>query len=413
MADLERDPRSSEGPGRPPEAGDRIRVHALVDTLRFGGAEFLLADFAEVAPLAGIDLSVASVEPLDPPSPAADRLRERAGLEPDAIGTWRMVGRGALRRTRAHLRRHAPDIVHTHLSTADFLGGIGARSLGIPAVTTIHADSWPAVGHRERLKTWLTTQVRRHCADTVIAVSESAKRAYLDQGRDREQHLTVVRNGIVDRSAPRSGARVRRELGLDEDSVVVTAISALRPEKNFEAAIDAVSLLTGRFPQLRLVIAGDGPHQEAVRDHASRVGNAVVLAGHREDVMELLDATDILIHPSHFDAFPTSLLEAMAASVPIVATGVGGMLEIVAADVTGMLVDPPPSGKAFARALDPLLGDRDLRMRLGEAARLRYEREFGAEPWAWRVRDVYDRVLSARRPLRRAGGPRSRSSESR
>lgn len=376
---------------------EQIRVHALVDTLRFGGAEFLLADFAEAAPLAGIDLSVASVEPLDPPSPAADRLRERAGLVPDTVGTRRMIGRGVLRRTRAHLARHAPDIVHTHLSTADFLGGIGARSLGIPSVTTIHADAWLAADHRERVKTWLTTQVRRRCAEEVIAVSESAKRVYVGEGRDRENHLTVVRNGIADRARPGSGPGLRAALGLGPEALVVTAVSALRPEKNFEAAIDAVALLRDRFPSLRLVIAGAGPHEEAVRRHASRLGDSVILAGHREDVMELLDATDVLVHPSHFDAFPTSLLEAMAASVPVVATGVGGIPEIVDADVTGVLVDPPPSGAAFARALEPLLADLEVRRRLGQAGRRRYEREFGAEPWALRVRAVYDRVLGAKR----------------
>lgn len=383
----------SVGARAKPPLAPPVRVHALVDTLGYGGAEFLMADFAEVAAGAGIELSIAALKPLTPPAPAADRLRLR-GFEPQAVPVTSMLHPRELRRVRAHLARLRPDLVHTHLSTSDFLGGIAARSLGIPSVSTIHAD-WSGDGRADRVRSWLSSRARRHCAGTVLAVSESARSAYLTQGRDVPAHVTVVRNGIVDRARPGTGPRIRQELGLGQDELVVTALSELRPEKNFEASIDAIALLRDRFPDARLVIAGAGPHEQVVRRHAARLGGAVVLSGHREDAMELLDASDVLIHPSHFDAFPTTLLEAMAASVPVVATGVGGMLEIVEADVTGVLVTPP-SAEAFAAALAPLLERRELRARLGSAGRGRYEREFTAESWARRVRGVYDRVLTAR-----------------
>lgn len=369
-----------------------------MDTLGSGGAEFLLADFAEVASGSGIELSVAALKPLTAPSPAADRLRAR-GVEPEAVPVTSMLHPRELRRVRAHLARVRPDLVHTHLTTADVLGLVAARSLRIPAVTTIHADWYPE-GRADRLRTLLAARSRRHCADAVVAVSESAKRAYLAEGRDLPKHVTVVRNGIVDRARPGTGARVRRELGLRAEDLVITTLSKLRLEKNFEASIDSVALLRDRFPALRLVIAGDGPYEEAVRQHAARLGDTVVLAGHREDAMEVLDASDVLMHPSHFDAFPTTLLEAMAASVPVVASQIGGIVEIVEAEATGILVKPPPSAEALAAALAPLLERSELRGRLGAAGRERYEREFTAEAWALRVRAVYDRVLMARETRR-------------
>jgi glycosyltransferase involved in cell wall biosynthesis len=378
-----------------------LRVHALVDNLTSGGAEFLLADFAEVAADAGIELSVAALKPITRPSPAADRLRQR-GLEPQAVPVTSMLHPRELQRVRAHLARLRPDLVHTHLGTSDFLGGIAARSLGIPSVSTIHADWWPD-GPLDRVRAWLMARSRRHCADIVLAVSESARTAYLGAGRDLPEHVIVVRNGIADRVRPGSGASVRQELGLRHDELVVLALSKLRPEKNFEASIDAVAILRDRFPTIRLVIAGDGPHEQVVRRYATALGGGVVLAGHREDVTELLDASDVLIHPSHFDAFPTSVLEAMAASVPVVATATGGMLEIVEAGVTGILVPPPPFGEALAAALTPLLESKELRAQLGSAGRARYDHEFTAKSWARRTRAVYDRVLSARsRPERSA-----------
>jgi glycosyltransferase involved in cell wall biosynthesis len=369
-----------------------VRVHALVDTLGSGGAEFLLAEFAAVANTAGIELSVAALKPLTPPVYAADRLRAQ-GLEPQAVPVSSMVQMRELRRVRAHLAQVRPELVHTHLGTSDFLGGIAARSLRIPSVTTIHADWWPD-GRRDRLRNWLMSRARRHCAAVVVAVSESARSAYLAARCDVPEHVKVVHNGIVDRARPGSGSSIRREFGLAQDDLVVAALSKLRPEKNFEAAIDAMALIGRRFPEARLVIAGDGPHEEAVRRHAARLGDRVVLAGHREDTMELLDASDILVHPSHFDAFPTTLLEAMAASVPVVATGAGGMLEIVEPEVTGILVPPPPSAAAFAAAMTPLLEHPELRAQLGASGRARYEREFTAGAWARRVRAVYDSVLT-------------------
>ena len=377
-----------------PPLASKVRVQAIVDNLRSGGAEFLLADFAEVAEGAGIELSVCALKPITPPSPAAERLRLR-GLEPDAVPVTRMIHPWDLRAVRAQVARVRPDLVHTHLSTSDFLGGIAARSLGIPSVATIHADWFPE-GGADRLRTWLAARSRRHCADAVLAVSESARTEYLAAGRDVPEHVTVVRNGIVDRSRPGTGASVRQELGLAPDDLLLTGIAELRPEKNFETAIDAMVLLRERFPEAKLVIAGDGPHEESVRRYAARLRDAAVLPGHREDAMELLDATDVLVQPSLIDAFPTTLLEAMAASVPVVATRVGGIPEIVEADETGILVPPPPSAEAFAAALIPLLTQPELRGRLGAAGRKRFEGEFSAEPWARRVRGVYDRVLAAR-----------------
>jgi len=375
-----------------PARGSTVRAEVLIDTLDSGGAEFLLADFAAVAAGAGIELSVTSLKPLTPPVPAAERLR-RVGLEPGAVPVTSMVSPREVARVRRHLARRRPDIVHTHLTTADFLGGVASRSLSIPCVTTIHAD-WFDPGTANRGRQWLTARARRHCATTVVAVSESARNAYLIAGSDSPAHVVVVRNGILDRARPGVGAGLRRELGLGDDEFVLTALSKLRPEKNFEAAIDAVALLRSQHPRTRLVIVGDGPHEAAVRAHAARLGDAVVMTGHRDDTMAVLDASDVLVHPSHFDALPTTLLEAMAASVPVVATGVGGMLEIIEPGVSGILFGPPPTGRALADAVELLLEDPGLRSRLASAGRARYEREFEAAAWARRLRAVYDEALS-------------------
>jgi glycosyltransferase involved in cell wall biosynthesis len=117
------------------------------------------------------------------------------------------------------------------------------------------------------------------------------------------------------------------------------------------------------------------------------------MAGHRNDAMEILDACDVLVHPSRFDAFPTGLIEAMAAGVPVVATRVGGIPEIVAHDETGLLLDAPTNPKTLAHALWPLLTDPNLRAAMGARARERYRHGFTAERWAERLLALYREAI--------------------
>jgi glycosyltransferase involved in cell wall biosynthesis len=119
------------------------------------------------------------------------------------------------------------------------------------------------------------------------------------------------------------------------------------------------------------------------------------MAGYREDVAAALSAADVLLHPTHADALPSALMEAMAAGVPVIATAVGGIPEIVADGITGMLVPAPPDPAAVAGALEPLVADAALRARLGAAGRVRYGQQFTAEAWARRLRAVYDEILVA------------------
>jgi glycosyltransferase involved in cell wall biosynthesis len=155
-----------------------------------------------------------------------------------------------------------------------------------------------------------------------------------------------------------------------------------------------------------MVIAGDGPIRAELSRLALPLGDAIVMTGPRFDVMRLLDATDLYLQPSRADAFPTALLEAMAASVPVVATAVGGIPEIVVHDRTGVLVAPPPTAKQLAEAIALLLDDPNRRGRLAEAGRRRYEKRFTADPWVRKTRALYDTVLAESRPT--ASGTRGR-----
>lgn len=371
-----------------------LRVLAMIDSLTAGGAEMLLAELAAGAPAANLEVSVAYLGDRDG-SPAAARLRQR-GIEPASIDLRGLLHPPTLLRARRHVAAVHPDIVHTHLAYADVVGGIAARSLGVPSVSTVHVMEWEADGFRGRLRNRLVAATRRRCAAAVVAVSDAARAVLVDSGIDTPERVVTVRNGVDARPCPGAGAAVRGELGIGADELVVAQVAVMRRGKGHDAAAAAVARLSERLPGVRLLVVGDGPDRDEVERWLAPLGGRALAVGHRDDVMRLLDAADVLVHPSTVDAFPTALLEAMAAAVPVVATAVGGIPEIVADGETGLLVSAPADPDALADALGGVLGDEETRLRLGAAGRARYEREFTARSWALRTRALYERVLTDR-----------------
>jgi glycosyltransferase involved in cell wall biosynthesis len=378
-----------------PGSNGALRVHVLIDSLNWGGAETLLADFAAGAPAAGIELSVGYLQEVNG-SPSAAALRMR-GVEPELVGVRKLLDVESAWRVRRHVARVRPDVLHTHLGAADVHGTMAARSLRVPSVSTIHLVA-PAtlagLARREAARERLMAAARRHGSHRVIAVSDAARRAYLDAGLDRESRVVTVHNGIATRTPGRSRAQLRRELDIADTAPVVAMVSVLRDGKGHDIAFDAVHHLRQRHPGLRLLVAGDGPARASIERLAQPLGDAVVFAGFRRDVVDLLGASDVLLLPSRMDAFPTSLLEAASVGLPVVATAVGGIPEIVDDGRTGLLIDGPPTSAGVARAVGRLLDDPALRMRQGRLARASFEARFTADHWAMRCRQIYDDVLA-------------------
>jgi glycosyltransferase involved in cell wall biosynthesis len=375
-----------------------LRVHAIIDSLGRGGAEFLLADLAAVAPSAGIDLSVAHFEEARPDG-AVSRLLE-SGVNPVRIPVSSLVSPRDLRSVRRHLADVRPDVVHTHLGTSDWVAGLAARSLSLPAVSTVHVMDWER-SRRNNLKVALMAAIRRRCMARVVAVSDEAGRWLLEHRWARREQLVTVHNGVAAEPRPGAGPRIRRELGLSPEELVVMMVSVLRPEKGHALGLAAVRALLATRPGVRLVIVGDGPIRGWLETEAAALGNRVLFTGHRDDVMEVLDAADILFHPSRVDAFPGSVVEALAAEVPVVATAVGGIPEIIADGVGGVLVEPDSGPRALADALERLMSHPDRRHAIAAAGRERFEREFTARLWALRMRSVYEQAIASDR--RRSG----------
>jgi glycosyltransferase involved in cell wall biosynthesis len=242
----------------------------------------------------------------------------------------------------------------------------------------------------------------------VVAVSGAVRDAWAAAGLSAER-VVVVPNGVdlaEGRAAPGAAERraVRRELGVAQGAPVVATVSLLRPGKGLEVLLAAAPAVLAAHPRARFAVVGDGPARAELEAGAAAggVGEAVAWTGFRRDVPALLAAADLFVLPSLDDAFPTAILEAMAAGLPVVATRAGGIPEIVDDGATGLLV-PPGDAAALARAISTLLADPAARKSLGEAGRRRAGERFSTAAWLGRLERVYGEALGRPVTLRSSG----------
>ena len=275
--------------------------------------------------------------------------------------------------------------LHTHLGYADLMGGAGRPLARAPGGGQLHVAEQPA-GRATGAKARLMALARRRCAARVIAPSESARRWYLSTGWDRPERVVTVHNGVAaEAPAPGTGPAVRAELGLGPGDLVAAIVTVLRAGKGHDVAICARwRSCASASPDCGCSCSGEGPARAEVERLAAPLGDAAILTGHRDDVVRVLAAVDVLVAPVLGRRVPTALLEAMAAGVPVVATAVGGIPEIVEDGETGRLAPPPEPrrvrGGARGAAGRPRAPGADGRARAGALGGALQRRALGAAP---------------------------------
>jgi glycosyltransferase involved in cell wall biosynthesis len=296
------------------------------------------------------------------------------------------------------LRREPVNLLHTN-ECGCMESVLAARLAGIPKVlATYHTDSVYDV-----LDGRLTTGYRaleratNRLLDRAIAVSGVTRTDRVRHTGIPGSRVVTIHNGIdPDRFArlpDQASARV--SLGLPADRVLIGGVGQLARYKGYDVLIRAFALVADRYPQVDLAIAGKGPLREELEALATQLGvrDRVHFLGFQSDVLRVLAALDIYALASMCEAFPYALLEAMAAGLPILATSVGGVPEVMEPGVTGHLVAP---GRVddMAGALKGLVDSASTRARMGAAARERVARHFHQRDSARRTVDVYRQMLN-------------------
>ncbi len=286
-----------------------------------------------------------------------------------------------------------PDILQSHAVKSHFLvraGGLGRRT---PWVAFHHGYTWPDLRARmyNQLDRWSLRAPR-----TVLTVSEPFRRELIERGV-APRRIEVVHNAIDPewgrRGRPEAARALRGELGVAPEARVLLIVGRLSPEKDHGALLEALRRLP-EAPPARLVIVGDGPERPRIEAAVRALGLAgrVTLTGQVASAEPYYGIADICVLSSLSEGSPNALLEAMAAGVPVVATAVGGIPEIVADGRSALLVRPGDAA-ALAGAIAALLKDEELGRRLAGCARELIRERHAPEARARRLADIYGRLL--------------------
>jgi glycosyltransferase involved in cell wall biosynthesis len=360
------------------------------DSVSFGGAERALLMLID-----GLDRRRWRPVLLLDAGSAVDEIAVHApGVPTEVVERLPLGLTGARRAPRlaARLHRERPDVFHAHLSwplAAKF--ALAAAVLArVPAiVATIHLAP-PFQPSRSSL---LQLRVLSAGIGRYIAVSHDIALQLKERFHLPANKIEVVHNGVaLDRFAVAAPPGLRDELGGEDGRCIVLTCARLDAQKGHETLLRAAV----DVPEATFVLAGEGPERDRLEARALELGisDRVRFVGHRDDIPQLLAASDVFALPSLFEGTPLSILEAMAARRAIVACAVGGTTELLAPDRTGLLV-PPADPAALAAQLRRVLRDPGLRHALGAAAYERVQQHFTIETMTTRVTRIYLQLLEA------------------
>ncbi len=370
-------------------ARSRIHVLHVIKGLGLGGAERLLEHGQRHVDRDRFRLSY--VYFLPDKDALAGRLRDLGG----EVTLLRAAGPLSLALSSGPLARHArslaANLIHGHLPVSGVVARLAGRRAGVPVIYTEHSQH-----ARHRLLTRWANRGTWGLQQHVVAVSEAVERSIPRRIR-RRAALTVIPNGVpVDDLGPDPAAarRFRSNLGIDPDAPLVGHVAVFRREKRLDLWLEAAAALTRKLPSCRFALVGYGPQRSALEKQAARLGlgERVHFTGLLEDVRPALSALDLLLSTSRFEGLPLTLLEAMATSVPVVATAVGGVPELITHDQNGVLVESADA-TSLAEAVALLLEQPDRRRRLARAARATVAERFSSRAMQRRLEELYLQVL--------------------
>jgi glycosyltransferase involved in cell wall biosynthesis len=364
-----------------------MKVLQLISSGGYYGAENMLLNLCASQQKAGCQNSLMIFYNVHTPNVELYERARRRGLSVRMVHCQGRADWRAVRQIEECIQEDGIQLLHTHGYKADLYGYVAARRTGKPIVATCH--NWlggtAALGiynHLDRM-----ALKRFH---GLAVVSDSVAQRLLASGVPARKIRTIA-NGIDVRTFER--ARPSPVLTFD-GSKVIGMVARLDFKKGFEYLLRAARELRGAFPELKVVIVGEGPGRKEIEGMIQRFGLEanVILAGQHSDMPAIYAAMDIFVLPSLNEGLPMTILEAMAASRPVIATRVGAIPRVIQDGETGLLVDPGDSD-GLRNALARLLTDSGLCSRLGAAAHDWVSRNFTSESMALKYRQMYDDVL--------------------
>lgn len=311
------------------------------------------------------------------------------------------------------IKKNKIDIVHTHSSKAGILGRWAGRFAGAKIIIhTVHGWSFNDYQNRlfRKIIIWLE-QLTAVITDKIIVVSEYDKQKGLDNHIGNKDKYKLIRYGIDYREFSVKNRGLREELGIDDHSLLVGMVSCFKPQKSPQDFVKLAFLINKSLNQIdshrknsfnrtvvanrvKFILVGDGVLRKKIGRLTSKFNleQDMILAGWREDVARILSAMDIFVLTSLWEGLPISVLEAMSASLPIVATNTGGISEVVLEGKTGFLVSPRDINKMVEK-INELLRNEILRKQIGQSANVSLSCDFTIENMVSNTEDLYCNLI--------------------
>jgi glycosyltransferase involved in cell wall biosynthesis len=365
----------------------RVKVLQLISSGGYYGAENMLLNLCASQENAGCQNSLLLFYNVHTPNVEFYEQARRRGISVRMVHCKGRADWRAVRQIEEYIREDAIDVVHAHGYKADLYGFLAAWRANKPVVATCHnwVGGTAALGiynHLDRLA------LKRF--DALAAVSDEVAQRLIDSGVSAEKIKTIA-NGI-DVATFEHGQPLPALSAIG--GKVIGMVARLDLQKGFEYLLRAVRELCNAFCELKVVIVGEGPDRAAIEGMVQEFGlqSNVILAGQKTDMPAVYAAMDIFVLPSLNEGLPMTILEAMAASKPVVATRVGAIPKVINHGENGLLVDPKDTD-GLRDAIASLLSDPDRCQRMGEKAHEWVSRNYTSEAMALKYRQLYDEVL--------------------
>jgi glycosyltransferase involved in cell wall biosynthesis len=303
------------------------------------------------------------------------------------------------RRLVRELQNKGIDILHSHRYKENVLAALVKKRCNIKhLLQTVHGIQEYFMGLK-KLKITIYSRLNQYFTkrffEKIIVVSSDIHNNLADIFEP--DRLVTIHNAIntANLKTSKSATEVRKELRIEENQSIIGTAGRMVPIKGFDVLLKTAKLILEKKPMVRFLLAGEGPQKTELEQKARAMGLAekVMFLGFRDDVIDIINCLDLFVMSSYHEGVPMSLLEAMALQKPVVATGVGGINEIIENDVSGFLVNPGDAS-ALASACLKVLNDPVLKLNLAIAARKRIDEEFSIEVQSERVMKLYQDLVN-------------------
>ncbi len=376
-----------------------IRVIHLLHTMDYGGVETIIVNWLRTLQPERVNVSIVCFANPGGTEQLFVDAAVRAGFDVQTI-PWsrRKPILSSATQLAEILKKHRAQIVHTHNTYADLVGLVAARRLGIRTVSSLYV--WSGFGWKRRALEWISLQALRD-VDCVTAQCEATRRDTCARGIAPEK-VHVLHSGYeaAEKALDESERATQRAAhGIEPNHVLMVNVARLYPEKAQARLLKEFQRTNELYPDTRLWILGRGPLEEELQELCTELGldHAVRFIGYVPNFHELTRLADIQLHPSYTEGIPMAILSGMSVGLPIIASSVGGIAEVIADGERGILVpaaDAPDFSDAYQRAVSTLVERLDDRKRLGDNARHFIENEYSLENAAVTLERLYRDVLA-------------------